>query len=500
MKKSPRKHVTEIIKPRHSRSQELLTVASLVLLLCLTRVKGITNQPTDWHAFRQSDTASVTREYIKHGIDILRPKYHDLGNIASGKDNPEGYRMVEFPFLNALGALVVLSSNWDAVVVSRVISAGLSVVSGVLIYFLGKSWSNERVGKLAAIMFAVLPYSAFYSRAILPEPGLVCFSLLAIYFFEKWCKKSGFFNYLLAVLSFSLALLLKPFGLFLLPLFGTIALLRFGWKAILNPLVLGFFALSVVPMMMWRNWILQFPEGIPASDWLFNGNGIRLRPSWWRWLVYERLIKIILGWGLVPFFAVGAWIGLKQKNWLYLSWWFSASSYLIIIATGNVQHDYYQYFLLPIICLTLGLGLDFCLATISQLKSLRKDIVLVLTVICLVVAFKYTDTYVAGFYGTRHDWESAGVAADKVLPQNAKVIANANSDTAFLYQTNRTGWPIGFEIDKKIALGAEYYLTTAFDDEAKQLEKKYKTVLKTDSYLLLDLQLKVDGVENEVRY
>jgi hypothetical protein len=41
---------------------------------------------------------------------------------------------------------------------------------------------------------------------------------------------------------------------------------------------------------------------------------------------------------------------------------------------------------------------------------------------------------------------------------DAKVIAPYMGDTAFLFQTNRTGWPIGFEIDKKIAEGAQYYV------------------------------------------
>ena len=53
----------------------------------------------DWHSFRQADTASVTREYVKHGMNLLRPRYDDLGSIQSGQDNLEGYRMVEFPIV-----------------------------------------------------------------------------------------------------------------------------------------------------------------------------------------------------------------------------------------------------------------------------------------------------------------------------------------------------------------------------------------------------------------
>ena len=69
----------------------------VILLTFFPRMYRIDNPIADWHSWRQGDTASVTREYVKHGIDILRPRYHDLGNVQSGKHNLEGWRMVEFP-------------------------------------------------------------------------------------------------------------------------------------------------------------------------------------------------------------------------------------------------------------------------------------------------------------------------------------------------------------------------------------------------------------------
>ena len=54
----------------------------------------------DWHSWRQADTSAVTRNYVKHGINILYPTYDDLSNVASGKDNPRGLRFVEFPLYN----------------------------------------------------------------------------------------------------------------------------------------------------------------------------------------------------------------------------------------------------------------------------------------------------------------------------------------------------------------------------------------------------------------
>ena len=95
---------------------------------------------------------------------------------------------------------------------------------------------------------------------------------------------------------------------------------------------------------------------------------------------------------------------------------------------------------------------------------------------------------VKGYFNVNH-WEyvTAGEAVDRLTPPDAKVIAPAMGDTAFLFQTKRTGWPIGHSIDEKIEQGATHYVTTADDDEARELSEKYFIIEKTDLYLLIDL-------------
>lgn len=80
--------------------------------------------------------------------------------------------------------------------------------------------------------------------------------------------------------------------------------------------------------------------------------------------------------------------------------------------------------------------------------------------------------------------------ADKILPKDAKVIASYNGDTTFLYQTQRQGWPLGFDIDKKIAMGATAYVTvspTDSDGETKDLANRYTVLVRNDKYAIIDL-------------
>jgi hypothetical protein len=120
---------------------------SLILLLALgLRLYRINNPIADWHAFRQADTASVTREYVKADqIDLLRPRYQDVSNIQSGLDNPEAYRMVEFPFINGGLALILkICQNLDLVLFSRFASVFISLLTIIVLYQLVKEISGPK--------------------------------------------------------------------------------------------------------------------------------------------------------------------------------------------------------------------------------------------------------------------------------------------------------------------------------------------------------------------
>lgn len=251
---------------------------------------------------------------------------------------------------------------------------------------------------------------------------------------------------------------------------------------------------SFLPLWWWRDWILQFPSGIPASDWLYNGpiNEVppRLRPVWFRWLWYERVFKLILGYTgavlLTPILL--GWKKISTPELLvYGSWWLSVVLFFIVIARGNIQHDYYQIFALPIVCISIAKGSMLLFAWLQD--KLSKKIAILLTSSLYASMLLLSFQQVKGYYQINH-WEyyRVGQRVQELLPEQAIVIAPAFGDTSFLFQTRRRGWPIGFEIEQKIAAGAQYYITTSYDDEARELESRYETIEKTPEYLILNLQ------------
>lgn len=461
----------------------------IILIGFSLRMYKINTPLLDWHSWRQADTASVTREYVKSDLNPLYPKYHDLSNIPSGIDNPEGYRMVEFPIYNIFTAAILQAiPELPLVPTSRVISALFSVGTMISIFFLTRSYFGKKAGYIATFFFATIPYSVYYSRTILPEPLMLFASTLSLTTFRFYVKKPSIKLFITSVLSLSLAFLLKPFVVFLAPVYLTMLLEERKVKKIILDWRLYLFALiAVVPFLFWRQWIANFPSGIPASDWLFNSDGIRFRPAWFRWLGYERLTKLILGFVGIVFIPISLLNQLKNKNFFLISWWLGIGVYFIVLATGNVKHDYYQIITTPVIAITLAhavLVLDkFLCKKLNPLLSIA--IIGSLVTSTLVLGY----SQVKGYYNINHpEYFEAGKAADAVLPKDAKVIApQYGGDTAYLFQINRSGWPIGGYIDEKIEAGATHYVSTTYDSEARDLEEKYMIVEKTDTYIIIDL-------------
>lgn len=468
--------------------QTIISIAVGILLVCgfVVRIRNLNTPLADWHSWRQADTASVAREYVKHGIDLLHPIYHDLSSIPSGKDNPVGYRMVEFPIINAMVAWIHTTipgaSRVEIHIVYRLVDILLSLISAVMLYLIIKRIESPLTGLFALAAFLFLPYNVFYSRTVLPEVAMVSFSLMAVYMGMAYLEDHKLHQFAATGICAALALLIKPVAIFLLFPLVPFALKRYGWKKTCTWQHVALIVLAVAPLLLWRQWILQFPEGIPASDWLLNGNGIRFKGAFFQWIFADRLVRIILGyWGII-LLALGL-LAKKKTNfpvWMTIG----TLAYIVIFATGNVQHDYYQIPIIPAVSILLAYGIQY-IRRLPGAISARYGLMIVTIMFSLAFGWYH----VRGLYQINNPAiVEAGKAVDRLVPKDARVIAPYGGDTAFLYQTNRKGWPIGGDIDNKITVGATYYVTTTLDTEAKLLMNQHQTIEKTDSYVIIKLQ------------
>lgn len=473
---------------------EYLFLVIIVVASIWFRLFGLGNPVADWHSWRQSDTAAVARNFGKFGFDPFHPRFDDLSNIPSGKDNPMGWRMVEFPIYQSVGyGVSKFIPSVSIEIILRLVTIAASVGTLILLYFLMVAAVGTLAGLIGALAYAVLPYSVYFGRVILPEPFMVFWAVLSVYLMFRGDKgnrgdKGYWGNIIFAGVAGAIALLVKPTAVFLLLPVPYLFWRRWGLSL---HLFIGLFVYSLIslfPLWWWRQWIFQYPEGIPVYLWLFNEGNIRFKGAWFYWLFAKRLGELMLGyWGLLPF-GLGMLLAPSTKEgWLFRLWAIGALLYFIVIARGNVQHDYYQILLIPIVCVYLGKGFAFLFSN----KVFSRAVSYQLAAVSFLMMFAFSWYTIRTYYWiNRPEIVEAGRAADRLLSKDAKVIAPYNGDTTFLYQTNRQGWPLGFDIDKKLKMGATHYVTVSPTDndwETRDLANIYTVLVRNDKFAIIDL-------------
>lgn len=466
---------------------EKIIYSLIILIAIILRLYRFSSPIADWHSWRQADTSSVSKIYVEEGINLLYPRYYDISTTQTRLFNPEGLRFVEFPLYNALTAFFKISLGYFSVEQwGRIVSIVASIITLSFIYLIARKYLGRWGAYLASILYAIIPFNIYYSRVILPEPLATAFVISSIWFFILYIEKESSKHLYISSILFALALLVKPFAVFYGIAMIYLALDKFGLEKALKKKELYIFSIiSIAPFLVWRAWISQFPEGIPLWKWAFNGDGIRFRPAFWRWIFAERLGNLILGfWGLVPF-SIGL-LSLSKKNKFIHILLFSMFAYVTVVASANVKHDYYQIITIPAIVLGLALGIKSLWDTNYYNKILSRG----LLIFCLFMMFNVTFYKVKDFYQiNRPEIIEAGKKIDSLVPKESLVIAPYNGDTAFLYQTNRWGWPVvDRPIDELIDKGADYFVSVDLNHpQTIEFEERFKLVEKTDSYIILKL-------------
>ena len=476
------------------RKLTVFLLGILVALAVAARLYRVTGPVADWHSWRQSDTAAVARNFTKFGFDPFRPRFDDLSNISSGKDNPMGWRMVEFPlYQSAAYGVWRLVPGVPVEVILRLVTIAASVGTLILLYLLLLSTAGTIAAVAGGLVYAILPYSVYFGRVILPEPFMVFWAVFSVYLVYQGDKGNrgdwgDWRKIVFAGVAAAIALLVKPMAIFLLLPVPYLFWRRFGLSFYLIIGLLVYWIIGLLPLAVWRQWILQYPEGIAVYAWLFNESNIRFKGAWFYWLFAKRLGELILGyWGLIPFGLGTLVIPSKKEGWLFRLWVIGALLYMIIIARGNVQHDYYQILLLPVVAVYVGKGFAFLVSNNVFSRAISYQLSAISFLLLLAFSWYTIRTY---YWINRQDIVDAGRMADRLLPKDAKVIASYNGDTTFLYQTNRQGWPLGFEIDKKIKAGATHYVTvspTDNDGETRALASRFTVLVRNDRYAIIDL-------------
>ena len=478
------------------QKKDFIILGLILLTALVVRLYKIDAPLADFHSWRQADTAAVGRNLERSGFNIMMPTYDDLSNLQSGIDNPKGLRFVEFPIYNTSFALLhtalpVLSlETW-----ARIVAVLFSLLCMGSLYYIALVEAGRPAAIFTLITYAIMPFFVYFSRVILPETPAIALVLFAIFLLHLYTteksKKKQFIWFILSLLSFAVSLLIKPttifYGLPLLILFVR----KYKYTIPKQLHVILYFILAAAPLVAWRYYITKYPEGIPASNWLFTmvntsegQKEIFMRPAFFRWIFYERLNNLIMGGYLTVFFILG--IIRKQKTFLPLSIIAAGFIYIFVFQGGNVQHEYYQVIAFPAIALAVGLGVGLIIE--STKTFLHPVITTPIIALLFSASFLFSWYQVKGYYVIPQDLLLMAKIIQTFTKPNHKVIADRMGDTTLLYLADRKGAPLLYrEPDVMKKMGYQYILTDKREIMDKLILLKKEKLFENNQFALFAL-------------
>jgi len=472
-----------------------LILAAAIILRCY----NLTAPLSDAYSWRQADTAAVARNFVRTGFDLLHPHYDDLSSIQSGMDNPKGLRFVEMPIYNALfGFTYKILPLFPIEVWGRIFSIIFSLGIIAIIYYLCLHEVDRISAVMSSIIYAIFPAFVFFSRVVLPETPALALSFISIFLLYKNGKRKkddiwSHCYFYLSIISFAIATLIKPTVLFYGITLGFLFIKKYEFDVVKKIQPYLFFILALIPLLIWRLYIQQFPEGIPASDWLitnvntFEGQkNIFFKPAFFRWIFFERINTMIFGGYLTVIFIIG--IISKRKSLFLHSIAFSALAYLFVFQGGNVQHEYYQTLIFPPLAMFAGIGTSTILSNrkIFIHPLLSSFLIFVICIFSFLFSYYYK---VKDFYTYPKDLNfMAKIIQTFTLPDD-KIVADRMGDTTLLYLSDRKGSPMLSGTVEQLRNNEYRYVLT---DQKKSIiellnEKGVQIIFQNNQFALLRL-------------
>jgi 4-amino-4-deoxy-L-arabinose transferase-like glycosyltransferase len=340
-------------------SRVLSSLQILVLIIALgvaARLYRLGGPFSDWHGYRQFDTAAIARNLAEDSLNIFYPQVDWRGNSP-------GYVEVEFQaFTLMVAALyrVFGVHEWLARVLNLFFYAGTTI----LLYRLTCKVFNRRTALFTAGFYSFLPLSYSVSHNFQPDTFMVLATIAGIYYFWMWTEDGRSRWLAISVLGLAMAVLIKPFCLYVgVPLIY-LAWRKFGWRFLAKPVLWIYALLVIVPMIGWythafRVWTvygntfgifggrvrgIYLGGDIPSTATLLHNLGWRLL---WEIATPPGLLLLIAGFFVRP----------PSRNWIFHWWALAFLATVPMLPAGHSGHNYYQLPLVLIVAPAMAYGL-----------------------------------------------------------------------------------------------------------------------------------------------
>jgi len=409
------------------------------------RLWGVTNPLLDFHAWRQTLTATIAYNFYADGMNFITPRLNMINSVFH----------FEFPLFTYLVALLYKIFGFDEIL-GRLVAIAFSMGSIWFLYLLGKRYFDETSALVACGLFAVLPFSVYYSRTFMPESAMLFFSISMIYMFARWLDTRKWSDFLLASLFSTLAFLVKLPTLYMGAPLLFLAWNKFRGKIFYQPLLYIFVIAILIPPTLWYSYTARLQletYGGSSNLWLdlLKDYEVLFTLRYWKLIFLTRLIEKMFAFTVFPFVVLGmrAYTSNKENHVLHI-WFFSICLYFVIAAKLNFIHEYYQVPIIPVGCLFAGkfVAEFYRKNTLGDGYKSGKLWLVTLMIIFIPIHSIYK---LNGRLDYNDTWlEISAAVQQKTVRTDRLIVGEPVSNPRIFYYSQRKGW--GHSILDKITL------------------------------------------------
>jgi len=148
----------------------------------LVHIPGITSPLLDYHAHRQCQTASMARNYVRHGMHFLQPEIDSAGIPRRAG--------TEFPLYAYLIALLYRVFGLHEIL-GRLMSCAITAWSALFLYKMVEPRLGERTAFWSAIVMCSIPVHIYFTRTVQPESMALWAFIGFVYYLDRWLMPSS---------------------------------------------------------------------------------------------------------------------------------------------------------------------------------------------------------------------------------------------------------------------------------------------------------------------
>jgi 4-amino-4-deoxy-L-arabinose transferase-like glycosyltransferase len=408
----------------------------VVFVICVLAVAArliFINQPyVDHWSWRQSDVATIARNFLQNGFRFGYPQIDWAGNAP-------GYVGTEFPILPFVAAVCYKFAGvheW----IGRIQAVILFAVSLPFFFLLVREIFGSTAADWASFFFCFTPLSVFAGRSFMPDVPSLSFAIVGLYFFLRWVEHGESSSFFIAAIAISLSFLIKITSIVIVvPLVYLMCadMSALSKAAICRriPKLLLFASIALLPSAIWYWHAYQIAEKFYPHHF-FGAGGIRIESfsSYWQ-IALQTLTS-----SLTPVISLMALIGLlvapRSRYSRFFHWWLAAMLLFVIVLGYGNRHLWYQLPLVPIAAAFAGAACAFVASKISS-RVIAVTLSILLVSSFTILAFWCVQPF---YQSSAAQLRDAGLELKRVTPPDALIVAADMGDPTIFYYGERKGW------------------------------------------------------------